>query len=478
MTEVEYRSGELALSGWLSELPADGSSRPAVVYLHGGWSFSEVDWTDATPFIDAGYVLFMPRLRGENGNPGHYSGFWGEVDDAVAAGDHVAALPGVDRDRVFVVGHSVGGILATLTAMVPSPYRGAVSLSGVSDMRLFIASFGPAIAPFDFVDETEFRLRDPMAFPGSLRMGVLVAMVGESSILERRAARRRRHYLYGPEVHLTSAPTMLGPARVQHIALEKIELDDETFRFRAALRIGPLKDSIAAEGQQLPIVVRRVPDTRPIRYQIISGFRRATAMTELGAPTIAAIVRDDLASDEAAFRASVLENSLRKTYSDIDRALVIQRYESRGFRSVDVADLMGLSRRQKNNLRTLLDLPQSVQEAIDDPDDAFTATHGLVLRQLEKRYPGLDYPRWVAAVRAGNDGAGLSVRQLKRAVNEHHRPAPGAEPMGSIFRDGDTRVDCGVFRLQPVKIEVAALTDDERAALRSELETLLAALAP
>ena len=35
-------------------------------------------------------------LRAENGNPGVYEGFYGEVDDAVAAGRFLASLPFVD----------------------------------------------------------------------------------------------------------------------------------------------------------------------------------------------------------------------------------------------------------------------------------------------------------------------------------------------------------------------------------------------
>jgi len=269
---------------------------------------------------------------------------------------------------------------------------------------------------------------------------------------------------------------MIDASRVAHLPIERLDFDDETFRFRAALRIGPLQSSLAREGQQLPIVVRKVGRTRAQRYQIISGFRRATAMLELGAETIAAIIREDLADDEAAFRASVLENSLRKTYSDLDRALVIKSYEDRGYRSVDVAEVMGLSKRQKNNLKSLLDLPRTVQNAIDDPDNHFSATHGLVLKQLKGRYPALHYGTWVTAVHEGNGGSGLSVSQLKRAVNARYKKSAASEPVGSIFRAGDTRMERGVFRLQPVKIDVHALGDEERSSLRTELGMLLAAL--
>ena len=272
----------------------------------------------------------------------------------------------------------------------------------------------------------------------------------------------------------TPKPALVGPTRVQHLPLERLDFDDETFRFRAALRIGPLRASIASQGQQLPIVVRKRGGGRPVNYQIVSGFRRATAMRALGAPTIAAIVREDLEDDEVAFRASVLENCQRKTYSDLDRALVIKSYEDRGYGSVDVAMVMGLSKRQKNNLKSLLNLPDGVREAIDDPDSPFTATHGLVLKQLAGRYPDLSYSHWVRVV--ADSPGGLSVSRLKRAVNAHHRSQEPRATVGSLFRRSGTRLEQGVFRLQPLKIDVARLSDEEKAGLREELSQLLAVL--
>lgn len=271
-------------------------------------------------------------------------------------------------------------------------------------------------------------------------------------------------------------PALIDTARVEHIPMYKLDLSDDTYRFRAALRIGPLKRSIAAEGQQMPIIVRKVGATRAQRYQIISGFRRSTAMSELGAETIAAIVRDDLEDDEAAFRASVLENSQRKTYSDIDRALVIKSYEDRGYSSVEIAGVLGLTERQKRNLRSLLELPRPVQDAIDDGDHRFTATHGLVLKQMSNKHPDLDLEHWVQEVHQGNDGQGLSVAQLRRAINAAYKAEAGAEARPALLRSDDTQAKEGIFRFNPVRVVIADLSRDDRAALKAELQAVLAAL--
>jgi dipeptidyl aminopeptidase/acylaminoacyl peptidase len=167
--EVEYKSGDLKLKGWLSADQGGTAKQPAVVYLHGGWAFASTDWQDAEPFAKAGYVLFMPTLRGENGNPGVYESFLGEVDDAIAAGRFVSSLPNVDPNNVFVVGHSVGAVLACLTAMLPSPYKAAAAFDGYVDMQLWARSSPDAYVPYDRTSQDEIQVRNPMAFAGSLK---------------------------------------------------------------------------------------------------------------------------------------------------------------------------------------------------------------------------------------------------------------------------------------------------------------------
>lgn len=172
--EVKYRSGDLKLKGWLSRHPPGSKRLPAVVYLHGGFAFSAADWADASPFVDAGFVLFMPMLRGENGNPGAYESFYGEVNDALAAGEYVKALPYVDGSNIFIVGHSVGGVLAVLTAMLPSVYKVAASLSGYLDMGRFVAGSTGRFLPYDTSRDEEIRLRNPHEFISSLQIPIIL----------------------------------------------------------------------------------------------------------------------------------------------------------------------------------------------------------------------------------------------------------------------------------------------------------------
>jgi dipeptidyl aminopeptidase/acylaminoacyl peptidase len=190
---VEYKSGDLSLKGWLSTVSEDETKRPAVVYLHGGWSFGEGDWVDAEPFVKAGFVLFVPMLRGENGNPGTYESFLGEVDDAVAAGRYVASLPSVNPSKVFVAGHSVGGVLTCLVSMVPSPYCAAAALDGYVDMESWASISTDKQVPYDRNLPEEIRIRNPMAFVESLRCPLRLYSGDDSRDVNARLAVLAKH---------------------------------------------------------------------------------------------------------------------------------------------------------------------------------------------------------------------------------------------------------------------------------------------
>jgi acetyl esterase/lipase len=170
--QLEFRSGDLKLKAW-THRPADATKKhPAVLYLHGGWAFGEDDWDQAKPLRDAGFVVMVPILRGENGQPGDFSMFYDEVDDVLAAGGHLASLEWVDSERIYVAGHSAGGTLTMLAAMASGRFRAAASVSGPPDRVAFVRGGYEDAVPFDKADIREFQVRSPVAYATSFKCPV------------------------------------------------------------------------------------------------------------------------------------------------------------------------------------------------------------------------------------------------------------------------------------------------------------------
>ncbi|QEH37916.1 Alpha/beta hydrolase family protein [Aquisphaera giovannonii] len=165
---VEYASGHLRLKAYRSRPSAGPARRPAVLFLHGGFSFGEGHWEMSRPFREAGFVVMTPVLRGENGQPGDFSLFGDEVGDVLAAADVLASAPDVDPRNVFVAGHSVGGTLAMLAAMTSRRFRAAASFSGSPDLNIYL-KVSRTPAPFDASSAAEVRLRSAVAYASSFK---------------------------------------------------------------------------------------------------------------------------------------------------------------------------------------------------------------------------------------------------------------------------------------------------------------------
>lgn len=165
--EVVYESGNLKLKAWISVPKTEGNEkRPALVFFHGGFGFGASDMEDCKPFVDADYVVMTPWLRGENGLPGHFEMFYGELDDAVAAVQWLSKQPYVDADRIYTFGHSSGGVLSALLSLVDDvPIKYGGSSGGLYGTDIFdLINHIPI--PFDKDNPEERQLR---VLPGNVR---------------------------------------------------------------------------------------------------------------------------------------------------------------------------------------------------------------------------------------------------------------------------------------------------------------------
>ena len=171
--EIRYRSGSLDLVAWISDDADRGASRPGVLFLHGGNALWQGHWDLTRPYVEAGYIAMMPALRGENGLPGSFSGFYDETADVLAAAQVLRTQPGVDPARMFLAGHSVGGTLTLLAAMSTPLFRAAASFSGNPDARAFFRRF-PEDIRFNTADPLEFDMRSAACFAQSFKCPVLL----------------------------------------------------------------------------------------------------------------------------------------------------------------------------------------------------------------------------------------------------------------------------------------------------------------
>lgn len=138
-SNVLFESRDITLSGELV-LPKNTSNVPVILFLVGSGENSShrLIYQSFTQeilekvFIPEGYGIFYYDKRGIGESKGKWwrSTMFDRADDTKAAIDYLKTIDKVNPDRIAVVGHSEGGVIAQLMgALYPNDVKAVVSLA-------------------------------------------------------------------------------------------------------------------------------------------------------------------------------------------------------------------------------------------------------------------------------------------------------------------------------------------------------------
>ena len=164
----------------------------------------------------------------------------------------------------------------------------------------------------------------------------------------------------------------------------------------AADELDSLRESIRARGQQMPIEVVDTGDGRALRYGLISGWRRLTALQQLSEETrdprfataLALVRRPE--DDRGAYVAMVEENELRVNLSHYERARVALRTVQTGV-FPDLGEALrtlfaNASRAKRSKIRTFAGLVTALDPVLTFPREMSERT-GLALAKFLDETP-------------------------------------------------------------------------------------------
>jgi len=119
VSEVSFGSGEVKLTGRLLYPLIDGKV-PGAVLCHGfGTGYRTVE-APARILASKGIAVLIFDFRGHGGSDGIVDE--DIVTDVIDASDFLSACPGVDGERIALVGHSMGALAAILAARQVRPH--------------------------------------------------------------------------------------------------------------------------------------------------------------------------------------------------------------------------------------------------------------------------------------------------------------------------------------------------------------------
>lgn len=231
--------------------------------------------------------------------------------------------------------------------------------------------------------------------------------------------------------------------------------------------LNALAESIRATGLVQPVVVRPLAEGG---YELIAGERRWQAARRAGMERIPALLRE--ADERERLELALVENVVREDLNPVELAhAVATLVEDFGQTHQQVATSLGRSRPAITNLLRLLELPDAVQEMVQD--GRLAEGHARAILMADGARARRELAERVIA-------EGLSVRQTEAAARAA-APAPPRVRAGNVDSPvADRAIDVlyGMFEA-PVRVRGSAkgeivvelrFPDDE--ALRTALDRL------
>jgi ParB family chromosome partitioning protein len=165
-----------------------------------------------------------------------------------------------------------------------------------------------------------------------------------------------------------------------------------------------LAESLSAHGLLQPLVVRQVGE----RYQLVAGERRLRAAALAGWSDVPVHVVE--ADDRQMAELAIVENLQRKDLNALEKAASFQNYiQEYGCTQEELAGRLKLDRSTIANLIRLLELPETVQEAIRR--GKITQGHARALLPLGDEREQVEFCNRIQR-------EGLNVRQTEAMVQE------------------------------------------------------------
>lgn len=139
---IRYRSGECEVEGYLALPKKIIGQVPAIIFNRGGnRDYGSLKPMWVSRFASYGYISVGSQYRGNCGGTGREEFGGADVDDVIKLIDLVLELSFVQKEGVYMAGHSRGGMMTYLACARDSRIKAATIGAGLADCFIMYDRF-------------------------------------------------------------------------------------------------------------------------------------------------------------------------------------------------------------------------------------------------------------------------------------------------------------------------------------------------
>jgi dipeptidyl aminopeptidase/acylaminoacyl peptidase len=185
--DVTFKSIDgMKIYGYLYR-PKGAGPFPAIVRVHGG-VHGQARLRNQDYFVDNGYIVLDVDYRGSEGHGKDYKNKLAmgekEVDDVIAGGKYLQALPYVQKDKLAITGDSRGAYITYSVLARSHPFKVAAAVSGFTDL-VKQYEYEEEIAPnfmgmralmkgSPYTNADKFKDLSPLSFASKINIPILI----------------------------------------------------------------------------------------------------------------------------------------------------------------------------------------------------------------------------------------------------------------------------------------------------------------
>lgn len=204
--EVLYKSNGLAVKGIIGKPKITREKHPVIVYVRGGsndtFKITVHTLKKLAFWVEQGYIVIATQYRGTDGTQGKDEMGGADLDDVLNSIQLANELDYADKDTIYMIGNSRGGMMALMALRHQPPIKAVALTSAVTDIFALetlrpdlIPLFNEIIPGMPATKQQAYTDRSPVLWADEINVPLLIIHGDADCVIDVSQSKRLAHEL-------------------------------------------------------------------------------------------------------------------------------------------------------------------------------------------------------------------------------------------------------------------------------------------